>query len=251
MRSIWGRSNLRYLIPFLQLLEKFTVSSASRVNLVSRGFKAYFERKYKQTQYSFFPNGVDDEFLKFEPTGSNQISHDKRLIFTYTGNIGEGQGLENIVPQIAERYRNIQFRIIGDGGRKEILRRQVSDLGNVFLLDPVERKELINYYDESDVLFLHLNNYDAFRKVLPSKIFEYAATYKPIIAGVDGYAKEFLETYLPESLIFKPSDFDDFCNKFIHFRGEVDPEKRKDFIAKFSRHSIMSEMVKDFLSISY
>ena len=44
----------------------------------------------------------------------------------------------------------------------------------------------------TDVLFLHLNDYSAFRKVIPSKIFEYAATGKPIVAGVSGYAAEFL-----------------------------------------------------------
>jgi len=32
---------------------------------------------------------------------------------------------------------------------------------------------------DADVLFLHLNAYKAFEKVLPSKIFEYAATGRP------------------------------------------------------------------------
>ena len=54
-------------------------------------------------------------------------------------------------------------------------------------------KELIKKYQEADILFLHLNNYKAFLKVLPSKIFEYSATHKPICAGVSGHSKEFLK----------------------------------------------------------
>ena len=45
-------------------------------------------------------------------------------------------------------------------------------------------------YDKASILFLHLNDYEAFYKVLPSKIFEYATTGKPIIAGVNGFAKD-------------------------------------------------------------
>ena len=59
------------------------------------------------------------------------------------------------------------------------------------IIDPVSRSDLFDEYKNADVLFLHLNDYAAFRKVLPSKIFEYAATGKPILAGVAGYMQNF------------------------------------------------------------
>ena len=95
---------------------------------------------------------------------------------------------------------------------------------------------------------MHLNNYEPFKKVLPSKLFEYIASYKPIIAGVDGYTREFLEEYVPDSLIFEPCNINDFCQKYDGFKGIVDIGKRKEFIARFSRQKIMSEMAKDFLN---
>ena len=85
--------------------------------------------------------------------------------------------------------------------------------------------------------------------ILPSKIFEYAATYKPIIAGVDGYAKDFLKTHLPDAIIYKPCNMDDFCKKFGSFDGTVDIGNRVDFINKFSRNNIMDAMAKDFLNV--
>jgi glycosyltransferase involved in cell wall biosynthesis len=249
MESIYKDSRLRLILPFFSPIERFTIKSASKINLISKGFIPYFQKKYgNDNKYSFFSNGIDDEFLYFDAYNFTETTDDN-ITFTYTGNIGEGQGLEKIVPQIAIKYRNIKFNIIGDGGRKKNLVDSIKNLENVTIIDPVNREELIKYYEKSNVLFLQLNNYEAFKKVLPSKIFEYAATYKPIIAGVDGYAREFIQEHLPDSLIFQPCDIDDFSRKYQHFHGIVDIDRRKSFIARFSRDTIMDQMSKDFLQI--
>ena len=50
-------------VPLIKRIEKFTFRSATHINLVSGGFKSYFEPKYK-TQYSYFTNGIDDVFIE-------------------------------------------------------------------------------------------------------------------------------------------------------------------------------------------
>lgn len=247
LKSLFFKSKLKLFLPLLNLIEQFTLKNATKINLVSEGFLSYFSNKYKK-QFTLFSNGIDDEFLNFKGP-LNPIMKDDELVLTYTGNIGEGQGLEKIVPKIAKRFRNIEFVIIGDGGRKASLIRACYELDNVKILPPVSRKEIIKIYDKTDMLFLHLNDYEAFKKVLPSKIFEYGATFKPIIAGVDGYSKEFIERYLTDSMIFKPCDFEDFCRKYNSFEGFVNVQSRKDFIGKFSREGIMQEMAKDILTL--
>jgi len=249
MLSVLKESKSKPLIPLFMLIEKFTIRSAHKINFVSKGFISYFQERYGASlKYSCYPNGIDDEFLNF--TSNPSTSKDKsKTTFTYTGNIGEGQGLEKIVPLIAQRYRNVEFWIIGDGGRRKALQERTTRIQNVKLIDPVNRMDLIKYYEKSDFLFLQLNDYVAFRKVLPSKIFEYAATFKPIIAGVDGYAKEFLEAHLPDSLIYKPCNIADFCEKYDNFHGVVDIDIRCNFINKFSRKSIMNTMSQDFLRV--
>ncbi len=244
IQSVLGHRRARWLLPLCRLIEAFTVNTANKVNLVSQGFITYFSSRYKNN-WSFFSNGIDDDFLHFEKIQTCSTSI-KRI--TYSGNIGAGQGLEKIVPLIAGKYNDIEFLIVGDGGKKNALRTAVRNLKNVKLLDPVGRNELIAIYEKSDMLFLQLNNYDAFKKVLPSKIFEYAATYKPILAGVDGYARCFLEENLPDSLIFRPCDFNDFCAKFEGKDLEVDFGKRREFISRFLRRNIMREMAMHFLS---
>jgi len=250
MVSVLGESKLKYLIPLFMKMEQYTLRSAHNINFVSKGFIPYFQEKYGyDLRYSFFPNGIDDDFLKFKINNSLKEDKPTKIRFTYTGNIGEGQGLEKIVPLIAQKYHNIEFYIIGDGGRKNALQECTAAMQNVILIDPVSRCDLVKYYEETDLLFLQLNNYAAFKKVLPSKIFEYAATYKPIIAGVDGYAKNFIEEQLPDSLIYKPCDFDDFCNNYEQFNALVDVDNRKRFINKYSRTKIMDEMARDFLRL--
>lgn len=248
MLSVLKKSKLKSVIPLFMKMEKFIMRSACNINFVSEGFIPYFQAKYGcDLRYSFYPNGIDEEFLHFDCRHSLKKDESTKIKLTYTGNIGEGQGLERIVPQIAQKYPNLEFYIIGDGGRKKALQDSSVNLQNVKLINPVSRKDLLKYYEGTDLLFLQLNDYEAFKKVLPSKIFEYAATYKPIIAGVDGYAKNFMTKHLPDSLIYKPCDIDDFSNKFEVFDMVVDVKSRRNFINKFSRKNIMDEMAHDFM----
>ena len=76
--------------------------------------------------------------------------------------------------------------MIGDGSRKAALDLAVAGLDNVELRPPMARTQLLEAYRSADVLFLHLGAVPAFEKVLPSKLFEYAALGKPILAGVAG-----------------------------------------------------------------
>jgi glycosyltransferase involved in cell wall biosynthesis len=111
----------------------------------------------------------------------------------------------------------------------------------------MNRDVLIRHYKESDFLFLHLNDYEAFKKVLPSKIFEYGATRKPIIAGVDGYARNFLEENLQDSLIFEPSNVEDFIQVLENYKPS--PILREDFIRKFNREVIFDEMTDTIIKL--
>ena len=141
------------------------------------------------------------------------------------------------------------FNIIGDGRTKRKLIKKLTGLqiDNVNLITPVNRNELIKYYQGSDFLFLHLNNYEAFKKVLPSKIFECGAIKKPVIAGVDGYARKFIKEHLVDALIFEPSNVKELIALLENYKPEV--ISREDFIKKFSREVILDEMAHSILGL--
>jgi len=237
--------------PVFSFIERYTFKRAQRINLVSRGFKQYFDQRYPETEYRWYTNGIDREFLEVETIEETAPKKNKILQVTYAGNMGEGQGLHNILPKLAKMLEGrVEFNVIGDGGRKAQLEEALISNGvtNVKLLPPVNREELIGCYQNADILFLHLNDYPAFKKVLPSKIFEYAAMGKPVWAGVSGYAAEFLNVEVENAAVFEPGNH----QQALQLLDSLDMRitKRDDFITKYSRENIMSQMAKDLVDFA-
>jgi len=246
LESILQKRKLKYIVPIIKKIERYTINSATHINLVSKGFEKYFLNINNKTTYSFFPNGIDDVFLKFNFTKDKNTF---KKIITYAGNIGEGQGLEKIIPHIAKKLgKKYEIYIVGDGGTKSKLVKKLQGIDNVKLFDPVNRNELLKIYKNSDFLFLHLNDYEAFKKVLPSKIFEYGATNKFIIAGVGGYAKEFINNNINNVILFEPCNVDDFYNQFINNNIKFNIDRGR-FINKFSRQKIMKDLSRKIVEL--
>jgi glycosyltransferase involved in cell wall biosynthesis len=236
-----------FLLPVLKRIEYITFQKATHINLISEGFKPYFS-KYSQSTFSFFTNGIDPEFISI-PASEKSVS--EPFLITYAGNIGEGQGLEKIVPEAAKKLGNkYRFKIIGDGGKKAELEKKLNEenITNVELIPPTNRKNILKYYEETHYLFLHLNDYEAFKKVLPSKIFEYGATDKPVIAGVGGYAAKFIENNLTNYILFPPGKVETMVERIKE--NHLEYQERKEFKKKFSREKINIEMAKSIMKIA-
>ena len=235
-----------FILPFLRLLERYALSSATVINLVSQGFAEYFSSYGDKNQLRFFTNGIDSEFLEYDFQAAPILGN--RKVILCAGNIGEGQGLEKLIPEAAdllsERY---DFVVIGDGGLKNKLVDSCLDKENVRFLAPVNREELKRHYSDADILLMHLNDYEAFKKVLPSKIFEYAATGKPILAGVPGFAAEFTEQYVENAAVFQPCDADSMIRALESL--DLSTRDRVKFKEQFSRKNIMENMTRDVISL--
>jgi len=194
---------------------------------------------------------IDDEFLTEPFTGLTARENDQSTIrVLYAGNIGEGQGLHAILPDLARRMTSrMSFRIIGAGGREPALRQAIADnnIQNIEILPPVDRSKLIEEYAQAQVLFLHLNSYEAFEKVLPSKVFEYAATGKPVWAGVAGFAADFIRCEVSNSAVFHPCDAAAAEQVFANLKLRL--TRRDKFISRYARKNIMRSMVADMLEL--
>ena len=236
--------------PLFARLESWAVRRAHTVNLISRGFADYFTSRYPGTRFTFFTNGIDDEFLAAagQPAKSVDENDSRPLTVFYAGNLGEGQGLHAILPALARRMGpRVRFQIVGDGGRRRALEQALASSGatNVELRPPVSRLELVALYRAADVLFLHLNDYEAFKKVLPSKLFEYAATGKPVWAGVAGYAAEFIRDEIDNAAVFPPCAVEEAVRSFDLLMLREAP--RAAFVAKYTRAAISRAMAADIL----
>lgn len=229
-------------------LERLAIGRAKAVNLVSRGFEPYFAPRYPRKQFRYFTNGVDDEFIGLTmPVPTRAEGEPLRVL--YAGNIGDGQGLHAVLPKLARALTGrVHFRILGDGGRRPALEAALAASGvdNVEIMPPVNRGRLIEEYAAADVLFLHLNDYPSFLKVLPSKLFEYAATGKPIWAGLSGYPASFAQKEIPNAAVFYPCDPEAGVAALQTL--QLTPTDRADFVTTYGRRKIMKDMATDMLS---
>lgn len=250
MEELLTGSPIKSLMPVFRVIERRAFGRASRINVVSQGFTSHIKSIAPKAQLRVLTNGIDTIFSEsdFRKTSGDGL----QPLIVYAGNMGEGQGLHKIVPQVAKQLKGrARFRLIGDGGRKKALETAIADAGlaHVELLPPVPRTSLLDHYREADVLFLHLNDLDAFRKVLPSKVFEYAATEKPILAGVAGHAADFLAEHLPDAEVFDPLDADGMTQAIDRLIESPPRLDRSDFRRSFARSQIMERMAQDIIDM--
>ena len=99
------------------------------------------------------------------------------------------------------------------------------------------------------MLFLHLGAQRVFETVLPSKVFEYAALGKPVLAGVSGYAAQFLREEVVNSAVFSPGNVAEAIRGFESL--ELSDRARPEFVAKYARSSIARAMADELLSLSH
>ncbi|KWV96285.1 MULTISPECIES: glycosyltransferase family 4 protein [unclassified Erythrobacter] len=250
MDELLAGSPIKSLMPVFRMIERRAFGRASRINVVSQGFASYIKSIAPRARLRVLTNGIDSIFSDSDfrkPSGDGQ-----KPLIVYAGNMGEGQGLHRIVPQVARRIEGrARFRLIGDGGQKSALEAAIAaaELGHVELLPPVPRANLLDHYREADILFLHLNDLDAFRKVLPSKVFEYAATEKPILAGVAGHAAEFLSEHLPDAEVFEPLDADAMTQAIDRLLQSPPEPDRTEFREAFARSQIMERLASDIIDM--
>lgn len=252
MGELLAGSLLKPLLPAFRLIERRAFRAAHRINVVSEAFRPHIHTVAPGVPVSCFTNGIDELFLA-EDFSAPPARGGLPLIL-YAGNMGDGQGLHRIVPPVAKALEGrARFRLIGDGSKRRALETALAaqNVLNVELLPPVSRAELVVQYREADILFLHLNDLEAFRKVLPSKLFEYAATGKPMVAGVGGYAADFINAKIAGAAVFTPCDASGMLRVLepLLLAGVREQFSRADFIACYSRSRLMQGLAADVLSL--
>lgn len=247
--DIFGNGAGRFALPLISALERTTIRRADAVNLVSPGFLELFKAMAPDQQFRTFTNGIDPEWMLPLAPVERQAGRIPNIVFA--GNIGEGQGLHKVLPAAARALEGeASFTIVGAGGRRRELEAALREaaVSNVQLVDPVPRSQLAEYYEAADILFLHLNDYPAFEKVIPSKVFEYAATGKPVLAGISGYGARFIADNIAGASVFAPCDADAMADAVRRCLAGPAVYDRASFVERFGRSAIMTRMATDILS---
>ncbi len=209
IRDLWPESiaavdamRSRTALRLLELLERGMYRAARRIVTVGDGYRErLIERGVEPHRISVVMNGVDRK--RFFPREADRdlagrLGVAGRFVVTYCGTIGLAHGLDVVLRAgalLAGRGRaDIVFLLVGDGARFEALRGAAARdrLDNVIFAGRLDTRDIPGVLSLSDACLVHLRSSPTFTTVMPSKIFEAAAMARPVILGVDGFARTFV-----------------------------------------------------------
>lgn len=210
IRDLWPESvaavgvlRSRLVLRLIDLIAQGPCRAAARVVTVGEGYRqGLLQRGLDPARIDIVMNGVDSELFHpraADPVVAAEFGLANRFVVTYCGTIGLAHGLEIVLQAgaalMARGRQDIVFLLAGDGARLDALRGDAAEAGldNVVFTGRLERRRIPLVLATSDVCLVHLRDSETFASVMPSKIFEGAAMGLPVILGVPGFARRFVE----------------------------------------------------------
>lgn len=189
-----GMLRNRWLAALLYRLEAFAYDHALFVSAISQGMLNILKTKgIEKQKLIFFPNGVDlisdipkpEQSIRGNLNLSSQI-----LIATYSGNMGQKQGLEILLEAAMELVGEpIHFILAGDGAMRTTLQKKAGmlDLHNITFLSIQPEDKYHQLLLASDICLItqQAGSSDFF---LPSKLLKTLALGRPVLAVADAHS---------------------------------------------------------------
>jgi len=166
----------------------------------------YFKRK--NIRALLYSNGVTSQ--QFSDLTAITRKTSERFTVSYVGKVGMAQNLETLV-LAAEILKNVKFNIIGDGPEYAKLRNLVLEkkLKNIFIHGNVSWESVVNFYQESDVLYAQLkSNYSG---AMPSKLYQYLNASRFIVYGGGDQAGKTLSIF-ENNIVIPPDNVSELVN---------------------------------------
>lgn len=203
IRDIWPESmgavgaNIPKLAYWgLEKVEKAMYRTCDALVTVGNGYKVrLLEKGIPQSKISIIMNGTDLAVYKPQPKNEDLLVKSGlkgKFVVSYIGTVGMACGLEVVLDAAPRVPSNVVFVIVGDGAHRVQLEQAARQRGieNVIFTGRQPKSSMPDWVASSDANLVHLKKTELFTTVMPSKIFESAGCKRPIIMGVDGFAKK-------------------------------------------------------------
>ena len=210
IRDIWPESmgavgaNIPKLAYWgLEKVEKAMYRTCDALVTVGEGYRSrLLEKGIPESKMSIVMNGTDLAVYKPQPKNEDLLARyglEGKFVVSYIGTVGMACGLEVVLAaaEILGRKehkdrKEVVFVVVGDGAHREKLEAEAKSRGlaNVVFTGRQPKSAMPDWVRSSDASLVHLKKTELFTTVMPSKIFESAGCKRPIIMGVDGFAKK-------------------------------------------------------------
>ena len=248
VKKNWGRV---YFERILRLAENVQFLGAHIITVVSNVMKEDLTRMgVDENKILVNPNGVDPDRFRPDIDGMpvrSKLHLEGKTLVGFVGTFGAWHGVEvlakSIKPTIT-RNPDIHFLIIGEGGLREQVERIIHDDGVeafVTLAGSVAHSDIPAYLAACDILVSpHVHNPDGTRFFgSPTKLFEYMAMGKAIVASGVGQIGEIIKEGL-NGLLMREGDHADLAEKVallaanVPLRKQLGQAARNDAFHEFS-----------------
>jgi len=184
----YGFKKTRLISALLDAFVKFMHHNITAIAISSKGFESKLEPYIKKDlKFTYAPNWADDLDMDMNPIA---LSVTQKVHFTFAGNIGKVQNLENIINAfrlLSDEYqKRTQLNIIGDGSNLANLKKLSNNNPNIIFHGKQMRENMAKFYKASDFLIVSLIDEPIFSVTVPAKTQTYIAARKPILAIING-----------------------------------------------------------------
>ncbi len=232
----YGFKKSCYLHVFLNWIVKKIYKNCDNIFVSCKGFI---------NKINYF---VPDKTINYLPNWSLVNSDNKKKVFlsnkfnfTFAGNIGKVQNLENVIKGfslVSSNNNKVQLNIIGDGSNLENLKKMVvsKKIRNVVFWGRKKLEDMSLYFKASDVLIISLNNSPVFELTVPAKFQAYLDSNKPIYSIMKGEVSRMVKEY-KIGITVDPDDLESIKNGFI----KLYKMKKSDRLSFVKNTKILSE----------
>jgi len=190
----------------LRVLAGVSLKFFSSIAVTNESEIEYFKRKNMRAL--MYSNGVTSQ--QFSDLTAITGKTSEKFTVSYVGKVGIAQNLEILV-MAAEILKNVKFNIVGDGSEYAKLRGLVLEkkLKNIFIHGNVSWESVVNFYQESDVLYAQLkSNYSS---AMPSKLYQYLNASRFIVYGGGDQAGKTLSIF-ENNIVIPPDNVSELVN---------------------------------------
>lgn len=250
---------------FTRLLRKymhFMYRRADRIVGVTQGIADFLKKSIRNPEKVFtIKSGVSPEFINADSNGiRKRFGWDEKFLIMYAGTLGWAHLLETFIEAARQLndQQDILFTFIGDGQKREVLEGMVRDYGlkNVQFVG-VQPLESIPYFLQAgDVLVHCMKDVPVTKGSLPSKLFEYMASGKPILYGSSGGEAIDELAKAGGALYFHSEDVEKLTSLIMDLKtGRIDGKQLgqsyHDHVTKHHSRESWAQRYIDFLESSY
>jgi glycosyltransferase involved in cell wall biosynthesis len=249
-----GHLRNRFAISLARFIEHFFYNNCTAMVTISKGVRAYLENitKGKKPIHIIYngssvPDLPDFNNIRTQPFTKPNIN------ICYAGVIGILQPIEDLVAaaELTRDDKSISYNIIGDGVRQEELANLAKQKGleNIKFWGALSQAETNTKLQMADIGIVTLLDIEQFKSAIPSKFFDYMAIGLPVILGVDGEAREILESH-KTGLFYQSGCPDELVKQVRYLQAnpgtarEMGLSGRELVISKFRRSQQSAEMEK-------